>query len=342
MTRILRIAFAWLVLTALATDVVGELIPTPTFSNHAIPTTQVPHTDAAAWEWAHVALLFVGLSLASYFALVSRSRKSLLVLAVASLIWFGFVRDGCVCSIGAIQNVSLALGDTGYAIPLGIVAFCVLPLVFTLFFGRSFCAAVCPLGAVQELVAVRSLKVPRWLDHALGVFPYIYLGAAVLFAVSGTAFIICRYDPFVAFFRLGGNQNMLIFGSCVLLIGVFIGRPYCRYACPYGAVLALLSRVSKWHLRIVPGDCIECRLCEDACPYGAIQPPTVPQSAEQIVAGKRRLGYLLLSHSPLDCRAGLGGDDLVRAPLAAGSPGAAGRTGAFGGTGAGRADDGRQ
>ncbi len=239
------------------------------------------------WSWRS--------SLASYFALVSRSRKYLLVLAVVSLIWFGFVRDGCVCSIGATQNVALALGDTGYAIPLGIVAFFVLPLIFTLFFGRTFCAAVCPLGAAQELVAVRSLKVPRWLDHALGIFPYIYLGAAILFAVSGTAFIICRYDPFVAFFRLGGNENMLIFGSCVLLIGVFVGRPYCRYLCPYGAVLALLSRVSKWHLRIVPGDCIKCRLCEDACPYGAIQPPTVPQPAEHVAAGKRHLGYLLLA-----------------------------------------------
>ncbi len=142
---------------------------------------------------------------------------------------------------------------------------------------------------------MRSLRVPRWIDHALGVFPYIYLGAAVLFAWTGTAFIICRYDPFVAFFRLGGNANMLVFGVCILLVGVFVGRPYCRYLCPYGAVLALLSRVSKWHLRIVPGDCIQCRLCEDACPYGAIQPPTVSQSPEQRLRGRRFLGWLLLA-----------------------------------------------
>ncbi len=294
-TSIWKVACAGLVLIALATDVAGELIPTPTFSNHNIPTVEVPQTDPAAWELVHVAFLLVALSLASYFALAARSRKYLLALAIVCLLWFGFVRDGCVCSIGAIQNVALALGDTGYAIPWGIVAFFALPLLFTLFFGRTFCAAVCPLGAAQELVAVRSVKVPRWIDHALGIFPYLYLGAAVLFAISGTAFIICRYDPFVAFFRLGGNENMLIFGTCVLLIGVFIGRPYCRYLCPYGAVLALFSRVSKWHLRIVPGDCIQCRLCENACPYGAIQTPTSPEPAEQVTQGKRRLSLLLLA-----------------------------------------------
>ncbi|MHC5086583.1 MAG: 4Fe-4S binding protein, partial [Planctomycetota bacterium] len=37
------------------------------------------------------------------------------------------------------------------------------PLVFTLFFGRSFCAAVCPLGVIQDLVLLRPLKVPIWL-----------------------------------------------------------------------------------------------------------------------------------------------------------------------------------
>ena len=61
----------------------------------------------------------------------------------------------------------------------------------------------------------------------LGLIAYIYLGASVIFAASGTAFIICRYDPFIPFFRMAGNTDMIIFGSCVLLIGLFVGRPYC-------------------------------------------------------------------------------------------------------------------
>ncbi len=295
MMHSLRISLLGLLLLGLATNAAGELIPTPPFTNHNVPTTEVPPTDAPVWEMVHVGLLLIALSLASYFALVSRSRKHLLILSIASLVWFGFVRQGCVCSVGSTQNVAQAVFDAKFAIPLGVLAFFVLPLIFTLFFGRTFCAAVCPLGAAQEVVAVRSIKVPRWLDHALGLFPFIYLGAAVLFAATGTAYIICQYDPIVPFFRFNGNVNMLVLGSCVMLMSLFVGRPYCRYICPYGALLSLLSRVSRWHLRIVPSDCITCRLCEDACPYGAIEVPTTAQSSESRARGKRYLGWLLLA-----------------------------------------------
>ena len=190
--------------------------------------------------------------------------------------------------------MTLALGDPSYAVSLPIVAFFVLPLVFTLFFGRTFCAAVCPLGAVQELVAVRPVKVPPWLEHALGLLAYVYLGIAVVYAATGTAFVICEYDPFVGFFRLSGTANMLILGGSFLLVGVFVGRPYCRYLCPYGAVLRWLSRASKWHVRIPPEECIKCRLCEDSCPYGAIREPTVAQSVVERTRGRRRLAALLV------------------------------------------------
>ena len=53
---------------------------------------------------------------------------------------------------------------------------------------------------------------------------------------------------------------MLILGGSVLLIGVYVGRPYCRYFCPYGVILRWLSRLSKWHVRIPPEECIKCRL----------------------------------------------------------------------------------
>jgi polyferredoxin len=273
----------------------GELIPTPEFSDHAIPISMPPPPESDAWEWINVALLCGALALASYFALVTRWRRGLFLLAIASLIWFGFVRDGCVCAIGATQNVTMALFDSTYAVPATIVLIFVLPLVFTLFFGRTFCAAVCPLGAAQELVAIRGgIRVPSWLDHALGLIPYIYLGAAVIFAASGTAFVICRYDPFVAMFRLGGDVNMLVFGGCILIFGIAIGRPYCRYLCPYGAILGVLSKMAKWHTKIPPDECIQCRLCEDSCPYGAIQEPTVTLPPQAKPVARKRLMLILI------------------------------------------------
>jgi polyferredoxin len=290
------------------------LIPTPEFSAHEIPASKPPVPDGMTWEWIHVGLLVAALALASYLALVRRSRRGLLVLAIASLLWFGFVRDGCVCSIGATQNVAEALGDSSYAVPLPVILFFVLPLIFTLFFGRTFCAAVCPLGAAQEVVVFRPVRVPTWLDHALGLIPYIYLGAAVIFAVSGTAYVICRYDPFVAFFRLSGDKNMLIFGASLLVLGMFVGRPYCRYLCPYGAILGVLSKVSRWHARIPPQECIQCQLCEDACPYGAIQEPTPPLPPPLRATARQRLLRLLIL-VPVLLLAGLGLGRLLAVPL---------------------------
>jgi len=269
-----------------------EFFPLPDFANHEIPSTYVPDARAVWREWIDVAALAGGLALASYLALVRRSRRGLLLLGIGSLAWLGFWRKGCICPIGAIQNISMGACDATYAVPLAVIAFFALPLVFALFFGRTFCAAVCPLGAVQELVAVRPVKVPAWLDHTLGIVPYVYLGAGVLFATAGT-FVICRYDPFVGFFRLGASAGMIVFGGALLVIGIFVGRPYCRYLCPLGAILGMLSRVSQWHVKIPPQDCVRCRLCEDVCPYGAIYEPTVEPSRAQRPRQRRRLALLL-------------------------------------------------
>jgi ferredoxin len=147
---------------------------------------------------------------------------------------------------------------------------------------------------VQDLVLQYPVKVPIWLESGLRLFAYIYLGAAILFAATGSAFIICRYDPFISIFRLSGNLNILILGGCLLLIGVFVGRPYCRFICPYSVILRNLSRLSKWRVTITPDECIRCRLCEDSCPFGAIRKPTAQWPAQEYLVAKKRLALLLL------------------------------------------------
>ncbi|HBF35091.1 TPA: 4Fe-4S ferredoxin, partial [Candidatus Sumerlaeota bacterium] len=127
-------------------------------------------------------------------------------LAVAAVTYFGFLKKGCICPVGSIQNICLGLFNPQFAVPLFVVAVFALPLVFALIYGRVFCSGVCPLGAMQEILLVKPLKVPRPLEAALGLLRYVYLGVAVLYASLGTTFLICKYDPFVGFFRMFAPQ----------------------------------------------------------------------------------------------------------------------------------------
>lgn len=268
--------------------------PPPEFSKpYAFPDVPTPAPRPEWLGFADVGVLAAALALAAYFGLRTRSRRHLVVLTGFAVLYFGFYKKGCVCAVGAVQNVALALGPEQYALPLAVGLFFILPLVCALFWGRSFCSSVCPLGAVQELVLLRPLKVPSWLNSALALLPALYLGLGVLFAAVGSAFIICRYDPFVQVFRFGGGTLMVFVGIAVILLSVVVGRPYCRYACPYGFLLGLLSPFSREKVRITTGDCINCHLCADACPYGAIQPPTPAPQYLPRAAERRRLGLLI-------------------------------------------------
>ena len=238
------------------------------------PALTNPSPRAELLQFVDVVALVLALSLAALFVIRWRSRLAMLILSIAALAYFGFYREGCICSIGAIQNITLALADSSYAVPVTVILFILLPLLFALFFGRVFCGGACPLGMIQDVVLIRPVRLPQWLTGALSVVPFLYLGLAVILAATGTVFIICRFDPFVSLFRRSGTVTMLVSGVAVVALATVVGRPYCRFLCPYGAVLGLLSRVSWKHVTITPDDCIVCGLCEDACPYGAIDKPT--------------------------------------------------------------------
>ncbi len=290
------IALGLVLVIALAVSAVEQRFPPPEFTEtrHELPQPATPAHAHPFWEYLDVAVLAAALALSTYLAVVRRSRLGLILLTIGALIWFGFWRKGCICSIGAIQNITLAAFDPSYSIPFTAVVFFTLPILVTIFFGRTFCASVCPLGAVQELVALKPIQVPNWIDQALGLLPFIYLGGAVLFAATGTTFLICSYDPFVGFFRREAPESMFILGGAFLVVGLFVGRPYCRYVCPYGAILGLCSRLSSRHVRIPPEECIQCKLCVESCPYGAIREPTVEMAPEDRVRGRRRLAAMLV------------------------------------------------
>lgn len=255
-----------------------QRFPRPEFEGgYIFPEHQFLYQRGPLWEYMDAFVLVGTLLLTTWMVLKRRSRQGLIWISVFSLAYFGFYRQGCICAIGSIQNISLALFNSSYSIPVTALVFFTVPLLFALLFGRVFCASVCPLGAIQELTGFRQIRVPKKVESVLGTIPFIYLGIAILFAATGSQFLICRYDPFVGFFRIDAPFGMVIFGSVLLLIGIFINRPYCRYLCPYGVLQNIFSRFSYKHLTITPAECRNCRLCESGCPYDAIlQSDSIP------------------------------------------------------------------
>jgi ferredoxin len=285
------IAFCMIGITAFA----ANRFPHPEFeSGYGPPRTTAPAPKLHAHEILDVIALTITIALTCYMALGTRSRRGILLTSVLAILYFGFYRKGCVCSVGAIQNVTAAMFNSGYFLPITVVFLFVLPLVTALFFGRMFCASVCPLGAIQDVVILSPRSVPRKISAVLGLFPVVYLGLAILLAANGARFIICQYDPFVSFFRFGGSLGIMLTGAALLIIGTVIARPYCRFICPYGVLLGWFSRFCKFHTTITPDECIECRLCEDACPFDAIRKPEPGMNAEEKKKGIKRLSLLLV------------------------------------------------
>jgi NosR/NirI family nitrous oxide reductase transcriptional regulator len=273
-----------------------QRFPRPEFeSGYQYPLDQLPNQRGPLWEYIDVAVLIAALSVTSWLALKKRSRQGLIWVSLFSLAYFGFYREGCICAVGSVQNIALALFNDNYTMPLSALLFFIIPLIFALFFGRVFCAAVCPLGAVQELTGIRPLKLNKGIETFLSSIPFIYLALAVLYAATNSQFIICRYDPFVGIFRLDAPFAMIIFGSLLLLAGIFLNRPYCRYLCPYGVLQNIFSKFAGKHLTITPAECTNCRLCEEVCPYDAIIPSDAVENIEKKETSRKRfILYFLL------------------------------------------------
>jgi polyferredoxin len=268
----------------------AQRVPAPDFeTDYVFPIRYYPVPPDTLWMTVDIILLLALMFFVTWAVIKKRTRKPIIWTSIISVAYFGFFRHGCVCPVGSFQNVALALNDPTYVLPIAILLLFIIPIIFAFFVGRVFCSGVCPLGALQELVSIKTYKLSKAVTTLLGMFPWIYLIFAVLFAVTRTSFIVCQYDPFVPIFRMGGDAVLVILGALLLIAAIFTGRPFCRFICPYGALLSLFSRVSIWKIKITGKECINCELCHNACPVDAIRPPYENKVKEERHIGVKRI-----------------------------------------------------
>ena len=269
--------------------------PKPDFtSGYEYPDILHGAPNETFWNVFDIVLLMGMMALVVWAAYRKRSRSVIYAMSMVSVLYFGFFRSGCVCSVGSIQNVVTALVNPDYHLPWYVLLLFLLPIVFALLFGRVFCAGVCPLGALQELVNIKNFRLARSVSVTLSVIPWIYLAFTILYAATRSQFLICRLDPFVGIFRLGGDLGMITFGAVLLLMSVFIGRPFCQFLCPYGALLSVFSSLSWKQLEITEKGCINCALCGKSCPVDAIRAPQVSKTKEERRKGVNRIIFFAI------------------------------------------------
>lgn len=189
--------------------------------------------------------------------------------------------------IGALVSLKRLVlsGEYDTIHPAGLTIF-LAALFLGLFLRKGFCGWICPIGLASNLAAKAGRKagilktLPRWLDLPLLSLKYILLGAfswLILWKMNLqalTAFHFSSYnlivDAKMLHFFL---QPSLLAASIMLFLTIasfVLTNPWCRYLCPYGALLGLLAILSPFQVRRSQDLCINCKKCETVCP-GAIR-----------------------------------------------------------------------
>lgn len=185
--------------------------------------------------------------------------------------------------IAGLMNLKYFLA-TGHVPPIHPAAMFLLIafLLMSVLAKKAFCAWLCPVGTLSEYlwkfgrkVFGRNLRTPRWLDIPLRGLRYLLMGFFVYIIASMSAeamagFMLSPYGmvadvKMLNFFRTISLTGAIVLGVLALL-SMLVENFWCRYLCPYGALMGLVSLVSPLKIRRDPEACIDCGKCARVCP----------------------------------------------------------------------------
>ena len=154
-------------------------------------------------------------------------------------------------------------------------------LCMSFLFRKAFCSWLCPIGTLSEYLwragrrlAGRNFALPRWLDIPLRGLKYLLLGFFIWAITSMSAEAIAGFmrSPYglvadvkmLNFFRHLGEAAAIVL-AILCTTSLLVQNFWCRYLCPYGALLGLASVISPTRVRRDSSACIDCGKCAAAC-----------------------------------------------------------------------------
>jgi len=175
----------------------------------------------------------------------------------------------------------LVTGIFNHVHPSGLIIFS-MALVTGLLLKRGFCSWICPFGLLTEylnrlhkLIFGKNIKLPGWLDYPLRSLKYLLLGFflwAIIVQMNAVAldyFIYSPYNMVADIKMLYFFKNITPFAFRVLVVlfvlSLWIRNFWCRYLCPYGALLGVLSFLSILKIHRNVETCTNCQKCTRAC-----------------------------------------------------------------------------
>ena len=218
---------------------------------------------------------FIALALVSFFRKSVRLKYVTLVAAVG---YMGFTKSSLVSVSDVFRLTDLSVPEFKFS--LAWYAFMLFVVGSTILWGRVYCGRVCAFGALTQLmdpIVPRRMRfeIPVRIEKYANLFKYGVLAAVLAYyLVSKDVTGPIRYAEPFWMFSLFGTAGMWI-GLAVLLVAtVFVRNLYCRFLCPVGAALGIISnltvfRIKRW------SECKTCKICEKTCEWGAIRGPKI-------------------------------------------------------------------
>jgi len=217
---------------------------------------------------------FVVLAFVSFFRKSVRLKYVTLVAAVAYL---GFYKSQLLSVVNIFGLLGGGLPIVRYSLAWYLLA--IVSVASTVLWGRVYCGRICAFGAFTQLIdaVVPSrwqVKIPPALERRASWIKFGILGSVVAYFLLTSDHLIYPYvEPFWMF-SLHAEPVLWVGLAVLLAASIFVRNLYCRFLCPLGAALGLLStltvfRIKRW------SECKTCRICEKACEWGAITGPKI-------------------------------------------------------------------